>query len=184
MEKFFEIIITTSAGSFIALIGVMINNRYLLKVENRRFDHENQKQINYDKRQFDQKRFFDFQINIKQAHFLISQIESEISTTASTIHHEANLKPNQFNEFYASELSRKIHELESIMNVYSPDFHDQVRKLSGLANNFGEHQKLLLRDNSLNSTVVKSITEIVNETYKVTSKLKSELMKAQLSRVS
>lgn len=139
MENFYSTIIATASGGLISIITLIINNRYSLFLEKKKYKKEfhllQEQEISEQKRH-------KLEL-LLEATEILSYLADAISQTKSFMDMMKNITEFEHDEIYQQELN-KVHRLESIIIVYFPQLYYDLRDMIGKHNIYWLQQRMFL----------------------------------------
>lgn len=176
MEISYSTIVATAIGGCISLIAQIVNNKYHIKIEDKRL-HKELIKLHEEEvyRQKGEKRNI-----ILKAFELLNNLECSVSQTQSFIDSEKNISKIEHDRLY-QEIRDKTNNLQSIIATYFPELYGYSKELDSKNGAYWLQQRSLLATNYYNDKeqwkfINDGLISIVRDYNGYIGKLKSELI--------
>jgi len=176
MEISYSTIVATVIGGCISLIAQIINNKYHIKIEDKRL-HEEFMKLHEEEvyRQKGEKRNI-----ILKAFELLNNLEYSVSQTQSFVDSEKKISVIEYDKLYQG-IRDEINNFQSIIATYFPDLYDCSKELDSKNGAYWLLQRSLLATNYYNEKeqwkfINDRLISIVSDYNGYIGRLRSELI--------
>ncbi len=176
--EFLQTIITLLIGAGITYLTTYMNNRNLLKRDDKKYKHELSIEKNKIEQELNQKYRLELLNDLEKLNLIVGKLDNSISLTSSVIESTHKISAKEFDNKYLEEVC-DIIQLECLGVSKFTDMHDLISSISELHNQFWGNQRLLLmsdvnEDKEVYTKLHMELIEISNKTHSLTQEIKKE----------